>query len=79
MKHSDGLSAYEERALRDLAAWKSPKHTLLGRVGDRAERIIKAVTDLVPLRLAERVLEWVMPRMSDVTWRATSETLTLRA
>jgi len=73
------LSQYDERALRDLHRWKSPKRTLLGRSGDAIERLITAITDRVPLRLIERVLGWVLPRMRDVTWRATSQQLVLRA
>jgi hypothetical protein len=75
----DGLSPYDEQALRELRAWKSPTPTLRGRTGDWIERLIKAVTDRVPLRLIDKVLGWVLPRMRDVTWRVTSQQLVLRA
>lgn len=74
----DRLSAYEEQVLQELVAWKSPTRTLLGRAGDRVERLINAVMDHIPLRLIEGVLGWVMPRLRDLTWRGTSEGLTLR-
>jgi hypothetical protein len=73
------LASYDEQALRELHAWKNPNRTVRGRIGDRIERIIKALTDYVPLRLVEKVLGWVLPRARDLTWRATSRPLVLRA
>ena len=75
----EGLSAYDEQALRELHTWKNPKRTAVGRAGDRVERIIKTLTDHVPTRLIENVLGWVLPRLRDLTWRATSRDLVLRA
>jgi hypothetical protein len=76
---TERLTSYDEKALRQLHAWKSPKRTRLGRTGDSIERVIKPLTDRVPLRLVEKVLGWVMPRLRDVTWRATSQQLVFRA
>jgi hypothetical protein len=75
----DRLPPYDEQALRDLHAWKTPRRTVLGRAGDAIERLIEVVTDRVPLRLVEQVLGWVLPRVRDVTWRATSRELVVRA
>ena len=73
------LAAYDEVALRELHAWKNPTRTVRGRIGDRIELIIKAVTGYVALRTVEKVLGWVLPRARDMTWRATSRPLVLRA
>jgi hypothetical protein len=73
------LAAHDEQALRELLAWKHPKGAMRGRLGDRVERIIKTLTDHVPLGLVEKVLGWVLPRARDMTWRATSRPLVLRA
>jgi EcsC protein family len=75
----DRLLPYDEQALRDLHAWKNPKPTVLGRAGDAIERLVTAITDRVPLGMIEQVLGWVLPRMRDMTWRATSRQLVLRA
>jgi hypothetical protein len=75
----EGLTAYDEAALRELHAWKNPKRTLRGRAGDRVERVINALTDRIPTRLIEKVLSWILPRMRDLTWRATSRELVIRA
>lgn len=75
----EGLSLYDEEVLRELHAWKNPERTLLGRTGDRLERAIKRLTDRVPTRLIENVLGWVLPRLRDLTWRATSRDRVMRA
>lgn len=73
------LSAYDERVLEELLAWRSPPSTRKGRMADRLETGVERVMRFVPTRLVERVLEWLMPRMRDLTWRATSRDLVLRA
>jgi hypothetical protein len=73
------LAAYDEQALRELLAWKDPKQTMRGRLGDRTQRITETLTGYVPLGLVEKVLGWVLPRARDMTWRATSRPLVLRA
>jgi hypothetical protein len=76
---SELLAAYDEKTLQELAAWKDPKGTMGGRLGDRIEGIITSLTGHVPLGLVEKVLGWVLPRARDMTWRATSRPLVLRA
>lgn len=79
MTRPERLPAYDERALRELSQWKNPKPGLLGRTGDSIERLIETLTDWVPLGQVEKALDWVLPRMRDVTWRATSRRLVIRA
>lgn len=76
---AEALTPYDEQVLRELHDWKRPKRTRLGRTGDRVERGVKAVTDRVPTRMVEKVLGWFLPRLRDVTWRATSRELVVRA
>jgi hypothetical protein len=76
---ADRLSDYDEAVLRELHAWKHPRLTVRGRWGNRVERVIEHLMNLVPTRLVEHALRWILPRMRHATWRATSEPMVLRA
>lgn len=73
------LTDHEEAALREIVAWRSPKRTPRGRAADWVERVIERAIAFVPTKLVDRALGFVLPRMRDLTWRATSEGLVLRA
>lgn len=79
MQASERLSSYDEGAIRELLDWKSPAQTLRGRVGDRVERSVDWVMGHVPTGLVDNAVGWVIPRLRDVTWRATSQPLVIRA
>lgn len=76
---ADRLSAYDEQALRELYDFRHPSPTRRGRAADRAERLTVALADRVPVPLVDRVLAWLMPRLREVTWRATSRDRVLSA
>lgn len=75
----DRLTAYDLDVLEELRRWRSPPASLRGRVADKAERGVEFIADHLPLKLMEHVLEFVLPRMSDLTWRGTSQPLVMRA
>jgi len=75
----DRVSAYEALVLQELRAWKDPPRTIWGRAGERLERVIASIMARVPLRLVEKVLQWILPRFRRMTWRATSQKLVIRA
>lgn len=73
------LPAYDEQVLRDLRTWRNPPETRRGRIGDRVERGVEKVMDKIPLKMVERVLGFVLPRMRQLSWRATSQPLVMKA
>lgn len=73
------LSEYEEAALREIAAWKTPRKTRAGKAGERLESAVDRASRRVPTKQVDKVLGWVLPRMRELTWRATSEKLVVRA
>jgi hypothetical protein len=76
---AEQVSEYEIEVIREIIRWKEPRTTLLGRLGDRAERMIEAVLSYVPLGLVDKIMGFILPRLREVTWRATSEPLVRRA
>lgn len=76
---AEQVSEYEIEVIREIIRWKEPQTTLLGRLGDRAERMVEAVLSYVPLGLVDKIIGFILPRLREVTWRATSERLVRRA
>lgn len=79
MPRLEQLSAHDETVLRELVAWRSPRSTRFGRGAGRVEALVDRAMSHVPMRLVEQVLGWVLPRTRELTWRATSRLLVLRA